>query len=73
MNNEHNPRRRGLSLPVVLFFVFAILVIGAFLIVGLVKSCSSDEEQKREETVLEQNYAQDDAEEPTIQLPATGD
>ena len=58
MDNNSTPKRRGLSMPVIVFFVFAIAIVGAFLIVGLCKSCSSDEEQRHEDNIIEQNYAQ---------------
>ena len=38
-------RKSSLKLPTVLFFVFAILCVLAFLIVILVKSCDADHEE----------------------------
>lgn len=68
MSNEHQTKRKGLSLSVILFFVFAILIIGAFLIVALVKSCSTDEEIKKEEQNIENNITLREIPAPEIQL-----
>lgn len=44
--SDNNQKRSSLSKPVVLFFVFAVLCVAAFLIVILVKSCDADHEEK---------------------------
>lgn len=54
--SENNRKQRGglLGKPVVLFFVFAVLCVAAFLIVILVKSCDADHEEKIEEQQLQE-------------------
>lgn len=54
MSENNRERKSGLDKRVVLFFVFAIVVVAAFLIVGLVKTCSADHEEQKEEQVLQE-------------------
>lgn len=58
MSKKENSNRRGLSSPVVVFFIFAVLCVAAFLIVMLVKSCEADhavdELEKANEQIQEQ-------------------
>ena len=56
MSQRENENRRGLNKNIVLFFVFAILCVAAFLIVLLVKSCDADHEEK----VIDQELQQED-------------
>lgn len=59
MSEGNNERRRTLDKRIVLFFVFAIACVAAFLIVILVKSCDADHEaDKEEEVLLENNLGQ---------------
>ena len=55
--SENNRKQRGgvLGKPVVLFFVFAVLCVVAFLIVILVKSCDADNEEKVEEQIMQED------------------
>ena len=55
--SENNRKQRGglLGKPVVLFFVFAVLCVVAFLIVILVKSCDADHEEKVEEQIMQED------------------
>lgn len=56
--SENNQRRRGCSRPVVIFFVFAILIVAAFLIVGLVNTCSASHDEELPQEQVEQDYGQ---------------
>lgn len=47
-------KRKGLNRRVVMFFVFAIACVAAFLIVGLVRTCNAEHEEKQEEKVLQE-------------------
>lgn len=47
-------RKSSLKTPTVMFFIFAIACVVAFLIVILVKSCEADHE---EDVLLEENAA----------------
>ena len=55
MNSQELEKRKGCNKRVVLFFIFAICCVAAFLIVGLVKTCSTDHEEKVEEEQLLQD------------------
>lgn len=47
--------RKGCSRkPVVVFLLFAVIIVAAFLIIGLVRTCSDEHEQK-EEAAIENN------------------
>ena len=50
MSAQELENRKGCNRRVILFFVFAIACIAAFLIIGLVKTCSSDHVDKEKET-----------------------
>ena len=55
MSAQELENRKGCNRRVVMFFVFAIACIAAFLIIGLVKTCKAEHEEKdMEEQVLEQ-------------------
>ena len=54
MSAQELENRRGCNRRVVLFFVFAILCVAAFLIIGLVKTCSTEHEEKELEQQIEQ-------------------
>lgn len=45
MSQEEKMTRKGCSRPMVIFFVAAIVIVAAFLIIGLVHTCSTDHEQ----------------------------
>ena len=53
MSENNRERRGGLDKRIVLFFVFAILCVAAFLIVILVKSCEADHEEKVEQQIIQ--------------------
>lgn len=48
MSAQELENRKGCNRRVVWFFIFAILCVIAFLIVGLVKTCNADHEEKAE-------------------------
>ena len=48
MSAKDRENKRGLNKNVVWFFVFAIACVAAFLIVGLVKTCNAEHEEKVE-------------------------
>ena len=59
MSDNNRGNRKGLDKRIVLFFVFAVLCVAAFLIVMLVKSCDAyheeenmDKEMQQEEIVM---------------------
>lgn len=54
MSAQGNERRKGLNRPVVWFFILAAACVIAFLIVGLVKTCNADHEDKRIEEEIQQ-------------------
>ena len=55
MSAQELENRRGCNRRVIMFFVFAVACVVAFLIVGLVKTCKAEHEEKEvEEQVLEQ-------------------
>lgn len=45
MSQNNRERKGGLDKRIVLFFVFAVACVAAFLIVILVKSCDADHEE----------------------------
>lgn len=50
---QEETQRKGCSKPTVVFFIIAVLIVAAFLIVGLVKTCDSDrQEGEQVENVL---------------------
>lgn len=57
MNEKRKERRGGLDKRIVWFFVFAILCVAAFFIVGLVRTCTTDHEEKVEEEILQQDLS----------------
>lgn len=48
---EENNQKKGCSKPVVAFLGIAVVIIAAFLIVGLVKTCQADHEAETIENV----------------------
>lgn len=44
MEKEEKKEKKGLSKNVILFFVFAVVIVAAFLIVGLVNTCTTEHE-----------------------------
>lgn len=57
--SENKPgNRKGCSRPVVMFFVFAILIVAAFLIVGLVNKCDATHDQELPQEQVENDYGQ---------------
>lgn len=53
MSEQQFENRKGCNRRVIWFFIFAILCVAAFLIVGLVKTCDADHEEKTEEEIIE--------------------
>lgn len=54
MNNQENEKKSGCNRRVLTFFLFAIAIVAAFLIVGLVKTCDADHETETEQ-IVQQN------------------
>ena len=54
--SKEKENRKGLDKRVVLFFVFAILVVAAFLIIGLVKTCTAEHEEKEAEKAIQEQF-----------------
>lgn len=48
MSDQELEKRKGCNKRVVMFFVFAAACVIAFLIVGLVKTCNAEHEEKAE-------------------------
>ncbi|MCH5225476.1 MAG: hypothetical protein J1D77_05725 [Muribaculaceae bacterium] len=48
MSAQELENRKGCNKRVLLFFIFAILCVAAFLIVGLVRTCNAEHEEKDE-------------------------
>lgn len=65
MSAQELQNRKGCNRRVVLFFVFAILCVAAFLIIGLVRTCEADHEDKEIEEIEQQ--------EEVSMLPGTSD
>lgn len=60
MSQQELANRKGCNKRVLLFFVFAIACVAAFLIIGLVRTCDTDHEEKnqseiQQEQVINQN------------------
>lgn len=49
MSEQELEKRKGCNKPVVLFFVFAIVIVAALFIIGIVTTCSTEHEEKVEE------------------------
>ena len=59
MSAQELENRKGCNRRVVMFFIFAVLCIAAFLIIGLVKTCKADHEEKEmEEQVLQEEVGE---------------
>lgn len=54
MSAQENEKRKGCSRPVIMFFIFAVAIVIAFLIVGLVKTCNAEHEEDRIEQQIEE-------------------
>lgn len=54
MSENNKERKSSLDKRIVWFFVFAILCVAAFLIVGLVRTCTTEHEEKEEQIELQQ-------------------
>ena len=54
MSAKDVEKRSGLSRAVIWFFVFAIAVVAAFLIIGLVRTCEAEHEEKEVEKALQE-------------------
>lgn len=51
MSENNKERKSSLDKRIVWFFVFAILCVAAFLIVVLVRTCTTEHEEKEEEQI----------------------
>ncbi|MCH5222446.1 MAG: hypothetical protein J1E82_00260 [Muribaculaceae bacterium] len=59
MSQQEQEKRSGCSKPVVTFFIIAIAIVAAFLIIGLVRTCDTDHQDNAEQTeVVQQNVEQ---------------
>lgn len=54
MSAQELEKRKGCNQRVLWFFIFAVACVAAFLIIGLVKTCKADHEDKEEEKLIEQ-------------------
>ena len=54
MSAQESENRKGSRKGILWFFIFAIACIVAFLIVGLVKTCTADHEEKALEEEIQQ-------------------
>lgn len=54
MSAQELENRKGCNRRIVWFFIFAVTCVAAFLIVGLVKTCDADHEDKEIEEQIEQ-------------------
>ena len=54
MSSQELENRKGCNRRVIMFFVFAIACVAAFLIIGLVKTCKADHEEKEMEEVQQE-------------------
>ena len=54
MSAQEFENKRGCNRRVLLFFIFAILCVAAFLIIGLVKTCNADHEEKEIEEIQQE-------------------
>lgn len=54
MSAQELEKRKGCNRNVVTFFIIAVACIAAFLIIGLVKTCKADHEDKKIEEQVEQ-------------------
>lgn len=54
MSAQELENRKGCNKRVLLFFIFAVLCVAAFLIVGLVKTCDAEHEEKEIEEIQQE-------------------
>ena len=54
MSAQDLEKRKGCNRRVIMFFVFAIACVAAFLIIGLVKTCNADHEEKIENEIQQE-------------------
>lgn len=54
MSAQELEQRKGCNRRVVMFFIFAILCVAAFLIIGLVKTCNAEHEEKEIEEIQQE-------------------
>lgn len=57
MSSQELENRKGCNRRVILFFVFAILCVAAFLIIGLVRTCNAEHQEAAEETIEQADVA----------------
>lgn len=57
MSSQELEKRKGCNKGVLTFFIFAVLCVAAFLIVGLVRTCNADHEEKAEEEILQEQVS----------------
>ena len=54
MSAQELENRKGCNRRVVLFFIIAVLCVAAFLIIGLVRTCDTDHEEKVESEIQQE-------------------
>lgn len=54
MSAQELENRKGCNRRVIWFFVFAVACVAAFLIIGLVKTCNAEHEEKVEQDVQQE-------------------
>lgn len=57
MSAQGMENRKGCNRRVIWFFIFAIACVVAFLIVGLVKTCNAEHEEKEYEEIQQEQEA----------------
>lgn len=57
MSAQELEKRKGCNRNVVVFLIIAVLCIAAFLIIGLVKTCSADHEEKVDQNLPQNEVA----------------
>lgn len=68
MSGNNKEQRQGINKRVLLFFLFAVMCVAAFLIVILVKSCEADHEEKVEDQLLQEEVSMNSPSIETIQM-----
>lgn len=57
MSANELENRKGCNRRVIWFFIFAIACVAAFLIIGLVKTCNAEHEEKEIEEIQQEEVA----------------
>ncbi|MCH5233415.1 MAG: hypothetical protein J1E78_07210 [Muribaculaceae bacterium] len=51
MSENNKEQRSGCSKPVALFLLIAAIIVAAFLIIGLVRTCTTDHQEKQQDAM----------------------